>query len=94
MWIDLALLAFLLLIVFSSHRRAAPVFIVAVLAYRHLLFPFDIAVGFILLQIAFAFARGERPRDSAAGSLMPEGERLFTIDKAKVAPSASPHDRS
>ena len=92
MLIDLTLVALILLVLLYADRYAAVYLFGAALAYRLLQFPFDIAIGFVLLQVAMAVARVERPRDGAHGALIPEGERLFTIDKGRVAPSAARDD--
>jgi hypothetical protein len=92
MLIDLTLVALILLVLLYADRYAAVYLLGAVLAYRLLQFPFDIAIGFVLLQVAMAVARVERPRDGALGGLSPEGERLFAIDKSRLRPSAANGD--
>ena len=92
MLIDLTLGALILLVLLLEDRYASVYLFGAVLAYRLLRFPVDIAIGFVLLQIAMAVARVERPRDGAHGALIPEGERLFAIDKGRVRPSAANGD--
>lgn len=86
MWIDLALAAAILLVLLGTERRAPAILLGAILAYRRLPFPHDVAAGLILLQVALAVARHERPRDAAEGALVPEGTRLFSIDKDRIVP--------
>ena len=90
MWINLALIGLILLVLCYADRYAAVYLSAAVLADRMLWFPWDLVGGLLLLQLAFAVARAAQPRNGADGALMPEGERLFAINKDRIAPAANP----